>query len=114
MKANPLCIGRYLVSIFICLGLISLAKANGVQEGKEIARKSLCLGCHAENQKVVGPAFVEVAKRYDKTLQSYSYLSSRIKNGGVGAWGAIPMPENKNNISEEETRKVVDWIFSMK
>jgi cytochrome c len=93
--------------------MISLAKATGL-EGKDVARKSLCLGCHAEKQKVVGPAFAEIAKRYDKTPQTYTYLSNRIKNGGAGAWGAVPMPANKNNISDEEIRKITDWIFSMK
>lgn len=100
--------------ICLCLCFSNLVNATDLLDGKEVARKNLCLGCHAEKQKVVGPAFVEIANRYDNTPQSYSYLMNKIKNGGVGVWGAIPMPANKNNITDEEIRKVVDWVFGMK
>lgn len=103
-----------LALICISLMLSGSVRAAELIEGKDVARKSLCLGCHAEKQKVVGPAFAEIARRYDNTPQSYTYLINRIKNGGVGAWGAVPMPANKNNITEDEIRKVIDWIFTMK
>jgi cytochrome c len=105
---------RYIVEICLSLCFCIPASATDLLEGKELARKNLCIGCHAEKQKVVGPAFVEIANRYDNSPQSYSYLMNKIKNGGVGVWGAIPMPANKNNITDEEIRIVVNWIFGMK
>lgn len=107
-------IKRYLTLISLFLSINSSVSAADLLEGKEVARKNLCLGCHAEKQEIVGPPFVEIARRYDNTPQSYSYLMHKIKNGGVGAWGAIPMPANKNNITDEEIKSVIDWIFIMK
>jgi cytochrome c len=98
---------------WICLSL-NTASASDASEGRDIARKNLCLGCHAETKKVVGPAFIEIAKKYDNSPASYIYLSSKIKEGGVGAWGAIPMPANKNNISDKEVNLVIQWIFSLR
>lgn len=104
-----------LIMQFIVGGVasLSISSASGASEGREIARKNLCLGCHAETKKVVGPAFIEVAKRYDNSPTTYKYLSSRIKEGGVGAWGAIPMPANKNNINDQEVNQVIQWIFTL-
>jgi len=101
---------QIMVGTFVGLNLANAAESS---VGREVARKNLCLGCHAETKKVVGPAFIEVAKRYDNSPASYRYLSTKIKEGGVGAWGAIPMPSNKNNITDKEVNDVIQWIFSL-
>jgi cytochrome c len=105
----------YILKCVVGIGVgLNIASASEVSEGRDIARKNLCLGCHAETKKVVGPAFMEIAKRYDSSPASYTYLSRRIKEGGVGVWGAIPMPANKNNITDKEVNLVIQWIFSLR
>jgi len=107
---------RFLFIMQFTLGIcasINITSASEASDGREIAKKNLCLGCHAETKKVVGPAFIEVAKRYDNSPATFKYLSSKIKEGGVGAWGAIPMPANKNNISDQEVKQVIQWILTL-
>lgn len=102
---------QVIIGTFIC---INTTIASEALDGREIAKKNLCLGCHAETKKVVGPAFIEIAKKYDNSTATHIYLADKIKNGGVGAWGAIPMPANKNTISDKEVNLVIQWMFSLR
>lgn len=107
---------RYLSRIFLiafCALFLSTADANQVDEGQSIAKKSLCLGCHAIDKKVVGPSFTDIAKRYASHPEAKSYLSQKILNGGSGVWGVVAMPSNKNTINATQTYQVVDWIMSL-
>ena len=101
---------QLIIGTFTGLNSVRASEAIG---GRELAKKNLCLGCHSETKKVVGPALKQEAKRYDNSPASNKYLSTRIKEGGVGAWGAIPMPANKNNITDNEVNEVIQWIFSL-
>ena len=70
-----------------------------------------CVGCHALDSKVVGPAFRDVAKRY--SAGSAPQLIRKIREGGAGAWGSVPMPPN-DWVSEAEAKTLVDWVLSLK
>ena len=70
-----------------------------------------CVGCHSTEQKVVGPAFRDVAKRY--SAASTAQLVRKIREGGQGAWGSVPMPPN-TWVSEAEAKTLVDWVLSLK
>ena len=72
------------------------------------AKANNCLVCHATDKKVMGPAFKDVAAKYDDA----STVVASIKNGSKGKWGAIPMPPNK--VSDEEAQKLAQWILSLK
>ena len=78
-----------------------------------LAQKSGCLACHAVDKKVVGPSYKEVATKYrgDKTAQAK--LEKKVKEGGVGTWGQIPMPPNAQ-VSDADIKKLVAWILSLK
>lgn len=69
-----------------------------------------CLACHQVAVKVVGPAFQEVAARYKGNTDAAT-LAGKIKAGGVGVWGPIPMPPQVA-LSDEDATKLAQWILS--
>jgi S-disulfanyl-L-cysteine oxidoreductase SoxD len=73
-----------------------------------ILQKNTCSACHAVAAKVMGPAFKEVAKKYANRSDAASYLAGKIKSGGAGVWGSIPMPPM--NISDAESKKIAQWL----
>ena len=91
----------------------ALAPAETRSEGKQLAQGSDCFSCHAVDHKVVGPAFGEVASRYAGRAGVESRLIASIKDGGSGHWGDVPMTPHPK-LSDEQTRKLVDWILSLK
>lgn len=78
-----------------------------------LAQKNACMSCHGVDKKIVGPAFKEIAKKYagDKTAEAK--LVAKVKTGGKGVWGEIPMPPNPQ-VKPEEAQKIVAWILSLK
>jgi cytochrome c len=78
-----------------------------------LAQKNGCLACHAVDKKVVGPSYKEVAAKYkgDKTAQAK--LEAKVKSGGTGVWGQVPMPPN-GAVSDADVKTLVTWILSLK
>jgi S-disulfanyl-L-cysteine oxidoreductase SoxD len=76
----------------------------------ELARKSNCLACHQLDKKLVGPSFHEVGTKYRTDASAEARLSEKVRKGGGGVWGAIPMPPNA--IRDEDVRALVGWILS--
>ena len=82
------------------------AKAN------QLAGKYNCQGCHTVDKKLVGPSFREIAKKYAGDKSAAGKLEHKVKNGGSGVWGAIPMPPN--NVPDADLQTLVDWILALK
>jgi cytochrome c len=76
------------------------------------AQKYNCLACHAVDKKLVGPAYKDVAKKYANDKSAPEKLEHKVKNGGSGVWGTIPMPPN--NVPDADIRTLVHWILSLK
>ena len=77
----------------------------------ELAKEANCLACHGVEQKLVGPSFHDVAKRYKDDATAKDLLAGRIRNGAQGTWGPVPMPGN-TTLADAEIRSVVEWILS--
>lgn len=95
---------------FICFQ--ANAKPIDSAQAEKIAKKSLCLGCHAIDQKAVGPSFKLISKKYQNNPQARELLMPKVKNGGVGTWGVIAMPANSKHITDDELRIVLDWVLA--
>ena len=80
---------------------------------QELATKSACMACHAMDKKIVGPGYKEVAKKYAGDAGAESKLIEKIKKGGSGVWGPVPMPPNVA-VKDEDIKTLVKWILSMK
>lgn len=77
-----------------------------------LAQKKNCMACHALDKKVVGPAYKDVAKKY-AGQNVEAKLVAKIKQGGSGVWGAIPMPANPQ-VSDAEAKQLAAWVLSLK
>ncbi|WP_096673285.1 c-type cytochrome [Polynucleobacter meluiroseus] len=75
-----------------------------------LAKQNGCLGCHAVNKKIVGPGYIEVAKKYANDPNATAYLKNKILKGGAGSWGVVPMPAFKG-LSDIELTYLATWIL---
>jgi cytochrome c len=72
-----------------------------------------CTGCHALDERVVGPSFKEVAAKYANDASAGRKLAEKIRNGGQGVWGRVPMPPNPQ-LGERELNTLVSWVLQQK
>jgi len=93
--------------VLLFVGLTSALYAN-----EQIVRQKGCMACHDMKVKKVGPSFKEIAEKYKTKENAVGYLVDRIKKGGVGVWGNVPMPPQ--NVSEAEAKQIAEWIISLK
>ena len=80
---------------------------------EELAKKSGCMACHAVDKKVVGPAYKEVAAKYKGDKDAEAKLFKKVKEGGMGVWGQVPMPPN-SFVKDEDIKTLVKWVLSQK
>lgn len=79
----------------------------------ELWSKNGCMACHAVDKKLVGPGFAEVAAKYASDKEAPKKLAAKIKAGGSGAWGPVPMPAHPQ-ISEADLASMVKSILAAK
>jgi len=72
-----------------------------------------CGGCHAADAKLVGPSFHDIAAKYRGDKGAEAKLAAKVKAGGSGAWGAIPMPPNPQ-VKDDDLKKIVTFILASK
>jgi cytochrome c len=80
---------------------------------EELAKKHACTACHSVDKKVVGPSFKEVANKYRGNAKSEPMLIEKVKKGGVGVWGQVPMPPNAS-VPDADVKALVKWICALK
>ena len=76
-------------------------------------KKDGCVACHAIDKKVIGPAYQEVAAKYKGDKDAATKLVDKVKKGGVGVWGQIPMPPNAQ-VPDADVKELVAWILTLK
>lgn len=79
----------------------------------DLAKSKNCMACHSVNNKVVGPAYKDVAAKYAGQKDAEAKLVNKVLKGGSGVWGQVPMPAN-TQVSEAEAHTLVKWILSLK
>jgi cytochrome c len=79
----------------------------------ELAKQKNCLACHAVDKKLVGPAYKDVAAKYANDKDAAPRLAKKVREGGVGVWGQIPMPANPQ-VNEAESLQLVKWVLTLK
>ena len=97
-------------------GLVATSSAYAALDNKaaeEMMKKDGCAACHAIDKKVVGPAYQEVAAKYKGDAKAAAMLVEKVKKGGQGVWGPIPMPPNAQ-VSDADIKALVDWILTLK
>ena len=104
----------------VIFGAVIVAASFGVSAAEQsvssasaiaIARSNACMGCHAIDRKLVGPLFQQVAEKYKGDPQASAKLEKKVKNGGAGVWGSIPMPSHPR-MNDTDIKAVVGWILA--
>lgn len=112
---------KHIVLSLAALAALVPAVAGGAtvtrDEGLQLAKKSGCLACHAIDHKVIGPAWMDVSKRYRGNAGARQQLITKVTNGGKGNWtsvtGGVPMPPYGPRASHQDIEKLVDFILSL-
>jgi cytochrome c len=91
----------------------ALASEHGKSSlsGDQIIQTLDCSGCHAVNEKMIGPSYQQIADKYSE--KDTELLASKIIEGGSGVWGGVPMSSHPQ-VSQEDARKMVQYILSLK
>lgn len=85
--------------------------ANSSDKGAQLIVQSDCRNCHKEQEKLIGPAFTDIAKKY--TLKNIDSLANKIIKGGAGSWGDIPMTPHPT-LQKNDAKKMVAFILTIK
>jgi len=96
----------------LCL-LWPLSGRAAVPRGEQLYKSNDCVTCHAIDHKLIGPSYVDVAKKYAGQPGAVEMLVKAVKDGHVGTWGQIPMPPHPN-LSDADIKTMVEWILSLK
>lgn len=89
------------------------APAATDDKGIELIAASDCLTCHKVNEKAIGPAYVDVAKKYTADDATIATLAGKIIKGGSGNWGEVPMTPHPA-VTEDDAKTMVKYILSLK
>lgn len=105
-------------AVLVAVALAPVAFVNVAHADAALAQAKGCLACHQVDKKVIGPAYNSVPACYaekdaKKLAAIKADLVKKVKAGGTGKWGAIPMPANPA-VAEADITKIVDWVFTLK
>lgn len=98
------------VAICTVLG-IAVIGSGAAHAGAELAQKKGCLACHKVDMKIVGPSFKDIAAKYKGEDGAQAMLATKIREGGSGNWGQVPMPANPA-VTEDEASALAEWVLA--
>ena len=102
-----------IAAVILVAGVLATGAARAADSGEELMKKDGCTACHSIDKKIVGPAYVEVATKYKGDKNAQATLEKKVKDGGVGNWGQIPMPPNAQ-VPANDIKELVTWILALK
>ena len=92
--------------------LLCAPTAGFSADASAVAAKYNCQTCHAVDKKLVGPAYKEIAAKYEKDAAAPARLQQKVKAGSTGVWGPVPMPPT--NVPDADLKTIVAWILAQK
>jgi len=102
-------------ALMAALAGVSLLAAGGAQAAgaDDLLKKNACTACHSVDKKGVGPAYKDVANKYRGQKDAPAKLAEKVKKGGTGVWGQIPMPPNAG-VNDADLKTMITYILSLK
>jgi len=113
MKPVPHQVLAVAAAFGVAVGASADAAAVDAAAAQQLARQSNCLKCHAVDRKKEGPAYKDVAAKYKGDATAVAKLTEKVKKGGSGVWGPVPMPPNAQ-VSDADAKKMVELILALK
>ena len=102
-----------IAAAILAASTLVVASVAVADELEDMMKKNGCNACHAEDKKVIGPAYKDVAAKYKGDAGAVAKLTEKVKKGGSGVWGPVPMPPN-TQVSDADIKTLVAYILSLK
>ena len=96
-----------IVALVLALAVVLPAAAD-----QKLAKEKNCLACHGVKEKIVGPAFKDVAAKYAGQADASTMLAEKITKGSAGVWGQMAMPAN--DVTPAQAKALADWVLAQK
>ena len=103
---------KQLITALALAGSTLLTMGNALAMD-ELHKKYTCTACHADDKKLVGPSYKEVAEKYKADKDAVKKLGEKVRKGGMGVWGQIPMPPNPNP-TDAELKTMIEAVLKTK
>jgi cytochrome c len=101
-------------SLILSAAALVLAASLPAQASEALAKKHMCTTCHVvKGAKTIGPTYADVAKKYAGQKDAEAKLADKVKKGGQGVWGQVPMPPNAA-VPDADIKTLVKWVLSVK
>ncbi len=100
-------------TLLISIAAACLALAGPAHANEKLAQTNGCTACHTMDKKVIGPSFKDIAAKYRANKGAEAELVKKVKAGGKGVWGDIPMPANAH-VKDADIQSIVKWIMTLK
>ena len=101
-------------SLILSAAALAFAAVLPAQASEALAKKHMCTTCHViKGAKTIGPAYSDVAKKYAGEKDAEAKLAEKVKKGGQGVWGQVPMPPNAA-VPDADIKTLVKWVLSIK
>jgi cytochrome c len=102
-----------IAAALVAVSTLLVASVAVADELEDMMKKNGCSACHAEDKKVIGPSYKDVSAKYKGDAGAVAKLSEKVKKGGSGVWGPIPMPPN-TQVADADVKKMVELILALK
>ncbi|HEY6898020.1 MAG TPA: c-type cytochrome [Rhodocyclaceae bacterium] len=100
---------KLVIGMFAAAALIASPAAFA---SEALAQKGGCMGCHTKDKKMVGPAFKDISAKYKDQKDALAKLTDKVRHGGTGVWGQVPMPPNgTDKLSDADLKSVLEWVL---
>jgi cytochrome c len=100
-------------AVTLILSLAGLCAAAPALASMALHTKSGCAACHIVDKKLVGPSYKEIAAKYKGRADAIPYLTQRVRKGGPGNWGVIPMaPTDAKQLKDADLKELLTWILA--
>ena len=101
-------------TLILSTAALALTVALPAHASEELAKKHMCTTCHVvKGAKTIGPSYADVAKKYAGQKDAETKLADKVKKGGQGVWGQVPMPPNAA-VPDADVKSLVKWLMSVK
>jgi len=99
--------------ILLCAALLAAATAQAApafSTVQPLLAANNCLACHSVDQKVVGPAYKDVAAKYKGRADAVAYLTGKIKGGSAKVWGDVMVMPPNTGVSDADIKVIAEWL----
>jgi cytochrome c len=99
--------------VLLAAAAVAVTGVAAAQSPQDLLQKNGCTACHAIDKKVIGPAYNDVSVKYKGDASAPAKLMTKVKQGGAGVWGPVPMPPN-TQASDADIKAMVTYILGLK